>query len=66
MQGEEFDVAALRKRLGWSRERLAQELKVSAQSVFRWEKGRSKPIRLAVERMRQLERELTQGGVRAA
>lgn len=35
----------LRESKGWSIEDLASKMEVSARTVFRWENGKSKPIR---------------------
>ncbi len=67
MKGEEFDVKALRERLGWSREKLASELSVSAQSIYRWEAGRTKPLPTVVRQLEALERRADrEGKARAA
>jgi putative transcriptional regulator len=47
MNGEQ--IKALRKRLGWSQERLAREVKASWGTVNRWENGKSRPSQMAVE-----------------
>ena len=65
-RGREFDVKALRQRLGLTQEEFAHQIGVTMAAVSRWERGKSKPIRLAIERMQQLEREAMQGGARAA
>lgn len=36
-------VVAIRKHLGWTQERLAEELHISPSTVARWETGRVKP-----------------------
>ena len=49
---------AIRKRKGWSQERLARELGVSFQTIHRWETGKFEPSPLAQEKIdRLLERE---------
>lgn len=62
MRGEDFDVKGLRERLGWSREKLASELNVSAQSVYRWEAGKTKPIPTIVKQLEALERRAAREG----
>lgn len=49
-------VRTLRGALGLSREALASRLGVSAQSIFRWETGRSCPTRSAVARLESLRK----------
>ncbi len=62
---EKVDVRVLRERLGrngrlLSREKLAQRLDCSFQSVTNWERGRNLPSPLARVRLAQLERETRQ------
>lgn len=49
---------ALIKRLlaehGWSKERLAAEVGVSLQTIYRWERGDVKPSQLAVNKLQEL------------
>ena len=66
MRGEDFDVRALRERLGWSREKLASELNVSLQSVYRWEAGRTKPLPTVVRQLETLEKRAGRGKGEAA
>ena len=66
MRGEDFDVRALRERLGWSREKLASELNVSLQSVYRWEAGRTKPLPTVVRQLEALEKRASRGKGQAA
>ena len=42
---------SMRKELGLSQEALAHELKVSFASINKWENNKTKPIRLARERI---------------
>lgn len=37
------EIKQIRKRLGWSQERLARELGLSFSTISRWERGESKP-----------------------
>jgi len=46
----------LRKKLGLTQEQLAQRLSVSVNTVSRWERLKSKPSRLALEKVEALER----------
>jgi DNA-binding transcriptional regulator YiaG len=55
-----YDVRELRHRLGMTQERLAQYMGVSFATINRWERGRSKPSPLAMQRLRDLERMLTE------
>lgn len=52
-------VRALRGALGLSRENMATRLEVSAQTIFRWETGRSRPTRGAARRIEGLRRKAT-------
>ena len=45
---------AIRKKKGWSQERLAKELGVSFQTVHRWETGKFEPSHLAQEKIDRL------------
>ncbi len=45
---------AIRKRKGWSQERLARELGVSFQTIHRWETGKFEPSQLAQEKIDRL------------
>jgi len=49
------DVRALRKKLGISRDTLAREIGMSYKSVYLWEKGKTKPSALALEKLKELE-----------
>ena len=44
----------LRKNNGWSQEDLARNLGVSLNTVQRWEMGKNKPSKLAIEKIRPL------------
>ena len=46
----------LRQTRGWSQEDLARELGVSFATVNRWENGKTKPSRLAYEKINQIEK----------
>ena len=48
----------LRRRLGLTQSRFAERLGVALLTVHRWEAGKSRPQRLALERLAALEREL--------
>lgn len=48
-------IKALRKKLEISQEMFAHRIGVSFQSVNRWERGLSKPSRLALEKIKSLE-----------
>jgi transcriptional regulator with XRE-family HTH domain len=50
----------LRKKRGWSQEELARNLGVSLNTVQRWEMGRNKPSRLAIEKLQTFLKEITQ------
>ena len=66
MRGEEFDVRALREQLGWSREKLASELNVSAPTIWRWESGKSRPIPALAKQLEALARRAGRKGKAAA
>lgn len=51
-----MDVRALRQKLGISRDALAREVGVSYKSVYLWEKGKTKPSPLAMEKLKELEK----------
>lgn len=53
-------VRTLREALGLSREALASRLGVSAQSIFRWETGRSRPARSTVARLESLRKKVVE------
>ena len=44
----------IRQRHGWSQEDLARELGVSFATVNRWENGKTKPSRLAQDKIKQI------------
>jgi len=52
-------IRELRSKLGLSQERLARKLGVSVLTVRRWEKGRSRPSPLAMERIQEVAQEIT-------
>ena len=45
------ELKKLRQKQGWSQEDLARNLGVSFATVNRWENGKTKPSRLAVEKI---------------
>jgi len=47
-------IVALRKALGWSQERLAEELGTYRETVARWEADRTKPHRLYLQQLEKL------------
>ncbi|MGH2376190.1 MAG: helix-turn-helix domain-containing protein [bacterium] len=49
------DVKALRKRLGWSQERLARQLGVSFSTISRWERGHGEPSPMAEKLLQELQ-----------
>ena len=48
------ELKKLRQQKGWSQEDLARELGVSFATVNRWENGKTKPSRLAQEKIKQV------------
>ncbi len=63
MRGEE--IRGLRRELGLSRERFAQLLGVSLQTVRRWEEGLNKPLPILNRRLEELGGERAIAGLRA-
>ena len=51
---EIIEVFELRKRLGWSREKLASELGISFFTLQKWELGNTRPSPLAQEKIDKL------------
>ena len=49
------EIKALRERLNISQEELAHRLPVSVKTVSRWENGHSKPSRIFVRLMKEME-----------
>jgi DNA-binding transcriptional regulator YiaG len=49
------NVKDIRKRLGLTSEGLARELGVSVTTVSRWETGRHKPSKLALQRIKEVQ-----------
>ena len=58
-------VRRVRKRMGLTQQRFAEELRVTPLTVHRWETGQSRPQRLARERLRELEAALAGDGAAA-
>lgn len=50
-----LDVKAVRERLAYSQEQLAQEVPVDVRTIRRWERGEVSPSPMAVARLRGLE-----------
>ena len=48
------ELKKLRQQQGWSQEYLARTLGVSFATVNRWENGKTKPSRLAQEKIKQV------------
>lgn len=53
-----MNIKELRKKLGLSQGRLAAQIGVSPLTVLRWESGKTKPSPLALERLRNIEKEV--------
>ncbi len=47
------ELRQIRKRLGWSQQKLSTELGIGISTVARWESGRSNPGNLASEKIKQ-------------
>lgn len=56
-------IRELRRRLGLSQEKLAAKLGISFQTVNRWEKGHAKPSSLAMQRIEQQLKEMSDRGI---
>ena len=48
------ELKKLRQQQGWSQEDLARKIGVSFATVNRWENGKTKPSRLAQEKIKQV------------
>jgi len=48
------EIKEIRTRLGISQEDFARLLGISLQSIGRWERGKAKPSRLAVKRLKEI------------
>lgn len=48
-------VREVRRKLGWTQQRLAEELGVTFQTVNRWENGKHKPSNLALKQFEDFE-----------
>ncbi|MBA7659654.1 hypothetical protein ES703_67639 [subsurface metagenome] len=53
-----MDVRQLRAKLGISRDSLARKIGVSYKTVYLWERGKTKPSALALEKLKELEKQL--------
>ena len=53
-----MDVKRLRERLGMSRDVFARNLGVTYRTVYLWEKGKTKPSPLCMEKLKKLEEQL--------
>lgn len=52
------NIKQLRKDLGYTQERLAQDLGVATMTIKRWEAGTSKPSQLAQRQLHRLRKRL--------
>lgn len=48
MEERAFPIRELRRRLGWSQDRLAKEMGVTTNAVARWEQGNRQPSEMAI------------------
>ena len=55
-------IQALRKRLGWTQKRLAEELGACWQTVNRWENGHFQPKGMSLKLLQQLDAQSRKGG----
>ena len=53
-----MDVRLLRQKLGISRDALARELGVSYHTVSLWERGKTEPSPLALEKLKEIEKQV--------
>ncbi len=60
--GLDYNVKELRARLGISQEEMARQLKVSTNTVVRWERGAMKPRPEMVQKMEALARRAEREG----
>ncbi|MBA7629266.1 hypothetical protein ES703_36764 [subsurface metagenome] len=61
-----MDVRELRRKLGISRDALARELGMSYHTVSLWERGKTKPSPLALEKLEKLQAGIARGNQGAA
>ena len=52
-----MDVRQLREKLGISRDAFARKVGVTYKTVYLWEKGKTKPSTLALEKLEELEKQ---------
>lgn len=50
-------IKSLRKLLGLTQQAFSERVKVSCGAVYKWERGLSKPGRLAIDKLEQLQQE---------
>jgi len=53
-----MDVRELRRKLGISRDALARRLGVSYHTISLWERGKTKPSPLALEKLKEIEKQV--------
>lgn len=56
------DVAKIRKKMNLTQEEFAQCVGVTLSTIYRWEKGKSLPSKLAIQRLVMLEKGLQLNG----
>ena len=56
-----MEIKELRKKLKMTQQQLADELGVDIITVWRWEKGKIKPSRLAMRQLARMERKAPHG-----
>jgi len=54
------DIKKFRLEMGLTQEQLAQQLKVTCGTLNKWENGRTKPSRLAIESMKRYVKHLNE------
>jgi len=52
----------IRKKRGWSQEELARNLGVALNTVQRWEMGKNRPSKMAIEKLKPFIREISEMG----
>ncbi len=61
-RGRDYPVKELRQRLGLTQFELAVEVGVTPTTIARWERGESKPTKLAINQMEALARKAARRG----
>lgn len=57
------ELKRIRKKLGWSYEKFAEEAGIHYNTVYRWENGKFKPSKLAMRQMEMVKQALIHKGL---